>query len=70
MTREEISNSLAIMILDENTSPYTSAIDFYNHWVQNTHEIIDNPDVATWTLGIIQRLLMTDKKLLKNFIYD
>lgn len=70
MTREEISNSIALMILEEKTSPCASAIDFYNHWAQITQEKIEDPDVASWALDIVKKLLLTDRKILKAFMDD
>lgn len=70
MTRNDISNSIAKMLLEEDISPLTSAVDYYNYWTQKESVIISDPDVAVWTLKLLRSLLVTDRKLLTRFIDD
>lgn len=68
MDREYISDSIAKLLLDDDISPLTSAIDVYNYWAQKCKIIITNPDVASWTLNQIKSLQATDKTLIKDFL--
>jgi len=68
MTREEISFSIANLLLHEDISPLTSAIDYFNYWAQTEHIIIQDPDIASWTLDLIEELLGTNKKVIEAFV--
>ena len=70
MTRNEISTDIAKLLLDENISQFMSDIDCYNYWTQKRRIRIEDSDVAMWTLGLIKRLLVTDRKLLFSLIND
>ena len=68
MDRNEISNSVSKMILDEEISPIASAVDFYNYWAQKTNTRIADPDTASWTLSLIKGLIKTDRTFLESFL--
>lgn len=70
MTRNEISTDIAKLLLDENISPFMSYVDCYNYWTQKRKIRVEDPDVAMWTLGLVKKLLMTDRKLLTSLLND
>lgn len=68
MDRNYISNSIACMLLNEDISPMTSAIDYYNYWLQKEKIRITDPSLAVWTLHHTKQLLETDRRLLQKFL--
>lgn len=70
MERNDISYSIARMIIAEGIGPTTSSVDFYNYWTQKNQVRITDPETASWALQLIKSLLATDRTVLSGFSND